>query len=68
MLFDDITLIEGSNISNLTIVSGTNVDRGNLTSSDGELFFQTDGDSGFYGFINATWSKIVTGIIDGGSF
>lgn len=68
MLCDSIALIEGSNISNLTIVSGTVIDKGNLTANDGELFFQTDGDSGFYGFADAAWSKIVTGIIDGGSF
>lgn len=61
MLFDDITLIEGADISNLTVASGTLVERGNLTPSDGEIFYQTDNSPGYYAYISGSWTKIGTG-------
>ena len=60
MLFDDITLIEGADISNLSVAIGTLVDRGNLTPNEGEIFYQTDNDPGFYAYITGAWSKIGT--------
>lgn len=61
MLFDDITLIEGADISNLSVAIGTLVDRGNLIPNLGEIFYQTDNDPGFYAYSSGAWTKIGTG-------
>ena len=59
MLFDNITLMEGSDFSNLTIDTGTEATRLALGSpNNGELFYQTDGLIGVYAYGSGTWDKL----------
>lgn len=52
-----LTLDEGSNIENFTAKSGASFP---ATGNDGELFYLTSGDAGFYAFAQSNWHKIVT--------
>jgi hypothetical protein len=54
MLQDTITLIEGANITNATIASGTS---NPSNPSTGELFFRTDL-SGLYVYDGSTWAAV----------
>lgn len=60
MLIDGIVLSEGSDILNMTLDTGTLVDRGNLTPTNGELFYQTDADPGMYLYRSGTWELMGT--------
>jgi hypothetical protein len=52
-----LTLDEGSNIENFTAKSGTSFP---ANGNDGELFYLTSGDAGFYAYAQSNWHKIVT--------
>jgi len=55
MLFDSITITEGSHINNLNAASGTVFPAG----SDGELFFRTDLNTLFYFRTQDGWTQII---------
>ena len=60
MRIDGIQLREGSNVSNLTIASGTAFPANPNTA---ELFYRTDEDLrfvGLYVFINSSWQRIAS--------
>lgn len=60
MRIDGITLIQGSNISNLTVASGTSFPG---SPDTGELFFRTDADEnlkGLYCYIVDNWERIAS--------
>lgn len=52
-----ITLTEGSNIENFTTNSGTSFP---ANGNDGEIFYLTSGDIGFYAHAQGNWYKIIT--------
>ena len=60
MKFHGITLEQGSNVSNLTVASGTSFP---TLPDEGELFFRSDEDirvSGLYLYVNGSWDRIAS--------
>lgn len=58
MLFDGITLVEGTDINNLVIDSGSFFPD---QPDAGELFLRTDVENaGLYVYVNSQWTKIIT--------
>lgn len=57
MKMDGISLIEGSEITNVSVATGTEVEKLALIANDGELFYQNDDVIGLYVYDGITWNK-----------
>ena len=53
------TVAEGSEVTNLSLPTGTAAELAALGSpNDGEMFYQTDGTKGVYAYIDSVWSTL----------
>lgn len=60
MIFDGITLVEGSEIRNLVVASGPSFPAGPDNPPDeGELFFKTTATEGLHIFKNGSWIRLI---------